>query len=61
MVDVSTKLSLIWGEAKWRGWVVGRGLGLFEDKIYIYILTPSVLSSNSQLPAHELFSPNTFF
>ena len=58
-----------WGEAKsrWRvgrgrvvrGWVF-RGSCLFEDKKR-YILAPSVLGPNLQLPSHELISPNSFY
>ena len=46
-----------------RGQVVGRGSCLFEDKKKkdIYILAPSVLGPNLQLPAHELISPNSFY
>ena len=42
-------------------WVVGRGSYLFEvEKRYKYILAPSVLGPNLQLPAHELISPTPF-
>ena len=41
-------------------WVVGRGLGLFEDKKKIYI---SSLSARSKfaIARSRIFSPNTFY
>ena len=47
------------------GWVVGRGssiVGRVCLKIKKrYILAPSVLGQNLQLPAHELIFPNSFY
>ena len=40
---------------------MGRGLRLFEDKKKRYILAPSVLGPNLQLPSHKLISPNSFY
>ena len=52
--------SWVVGRGSWvvgRGsWVVGR-VCLKINKRYIYMLAPSVLSPNLQLPAHELISP----
>ena len=46
-------------------WVVGRGSWVV-DRVCLkikkrFILAPSVLSPNLQLPAHKLISPNSFY
>ena len=41
------------------GWVVGSGSCSFEDKKR-YMLAPSVLGPNLQLPAHKLISRTPF-
>ena len=39
-------------------WFMGRACLKIKK---IYIITPSVLGQNLQLPAHELISPNSFY
>ena len=50
---------VVGGRVEGRGsWIMGRACLKIKER---YVLAPSVLGPNLQLPAHELISPNSFY